>query len=148
MSAVLCIAAIVGSLIGINKYRHLAFPHRAVHASIAQSKDGQNVVGPYFGRAADGDEKEVRLVMTVWHREGISFPPVNKNNVMDRRSQNHEQRSANARWWGSGGQGYIVPENNAQHQWETIWTGNMSGLTSVEDQRKDTVKIVLPGRVV
>jgi hypothetical protein len=145
LALIIFIAGAIVSAIGVFKYRKLAFPHRAVHASLAHVKDGRNVIVPFFGR--DGDAKRVRLVMTVWFREGTKV--VEPDSAAEDAKRYWMQDSGEDQRWWYGGQGFVMPDPGPQlHQWEAVWTGDLQGMDSLERDARNVAKVTLPGRVV
>lgn len=147
LALVLVVAGAIASIIGVVKYRKLAFPHRAVHASLAHVKDGRNFVAPYFDRSGGGHTKDVKIVMTVWFREGTK--PLEPEPDTDGGGRYWMHDSDEDKRWFFGGQGYVIPDQTPQlHAWEAVWTGDMEGMDTFEEDRRAVARVTLPGRVL
>ena len=49
--------------------------------------------------------------------------------------------------WFFGGQGYVIPDRTPQlHAWEAVWTGDMEGMDTLEEDRRAIARVTLPGR--
>lgn len=141
----LLVGAVIGSMVGVKKYRNVAFPHRAVHASLAQSKGRTDIVESYFQPSSSGSNQDVRLIMNVWFREGTVPRPAPGE---DNSTAFYYAEWEAGRKWMYGGQGFNLSERAQDNQWESIWTGELSDVSSLEAHHTENVRLVLPGRIV
>ena len=141
-------SATYGSIVGVQAYRRLVFPHRAVHASTTSLKSGNNIVKPYFAPAQKGGvANSGALQIRIWHREGTPLPPRPKKEGQqyDWMEWNAEEIDQDRR--ASGAQGYIMLDQGRQNDWEQVWTGQQT-ITDIGALSEVTYNVVLPARVV
>lgn len=139
-------AAIYGAFLATSAYRRIAFPHKAVHATEAQAKDGLDVVRPYFAPAARGGISDIYLSITVWFRPGEPLPTFSSLSEDEPRWWRADEAEESHRM--TGELGYVPAESGVHPPWELVWSGNLSGLTDIEGSSRDTIQLVLPGRIM
>jgi hypothetical protein len=144
--------AIYGSTVGVNAYRRLAFPHRAVHASAATVKDGSRVVRPYFAPQAKGGIHNGTLLVRIWFGQVADREPLFYN------PESHDywtavwQREQRMRLLGDIGEtGFVELRSFGEAKAKPKWTETFATeikISDIERTERHVAHIMLPGHIM